>query len=562
MSITTGTFPGVRIVDMPDLGAVTDSSSVVGEHAGSGRFTAPALRAYATNGYPVSVTWFGAKGDGVTDDTAAINAAMTAGAGGEVWFPKGNYVYGVTGTATTIPANTTLCGAGDGSAIWLTNTGGGTYYAFKIANAGCAVRHLKIENHVTTSGAVGVAFQLEGATDFSADNVTIYGRLNTFPAVQFDSIMLSGQFTNVRISGCRFENCQYAIFRPNTVSSDCKQLVITDNFFADSVGDDIELNSPLGSLQGVTITGNSFTGTKGTAGAGISVGIAAATDVTISGNYFSSPTGNQAIHIEDSSQRIVVSDNIINNFAGSGIQILYSAVSASPPNYPQWLNVSGNVVNGEGGPSSYGIEVAYTANPNAAFVNISGNTVAGCSRGISAGTTGNEVIANNLISGCTTGIFASVPNTDIRDNTLINCATGLNGFLAGSFGSHRFSGVTTWVTSTNGRAGLQGFRYSYGITLAAAGATGGLLHPLGLMLGGQLSFTVLASPTAYVSARYSETYDGTTYASTAVTSRTSGTLTLTASLVNTGGNISFSVSNSGGALPAQVDITYDGVILF
>ncbi len=47
MSTTIG---GVRIVDMPDLGAFTDSSSVVGEHAGSGRFSAVALRSYAGGG--------------------------------------------------------------------------------------------------------------------------------------------------------------------------------------------------------------------------------------------------------------------------------------------------------------------------------------------------------------------------------------------------------------------------------------------------------------------------------------------------------------------------------
>jgi len=50
MSITTGELPGVRIVDMPDLGTVTDSSSLVGERAGSGRFGALALRDYATAG--------------------------------------------------------------------------------------------------------------------------------------------------------------------------------------------------------------------------------------------------------------------------------------------------------------------------------------------------------------------------------------------------------------------------------------------------------------------------------------------------------------------------------
>jgi hypothetical protein len=43
---TTTTYTGIRIVDMPDLGAVTDDSSVVGEHAGSGRFGAPAFRTY------------------------------------------------------------------------------------------------------------------------------------------------------------------------------------------------------------------------------------------------------------------------------------------------------------------------------------------------------------------------------------------------------------------------------------------------------------------------------------------------------------------------------------
>ena len=46
MSITTGTFPGVRITDMPDLGAPSSTSSVVGERAGSGRFTMNALRDY------------------------------------------------------------------------------------------------------------------------------------------------------------------------------------------------------------------------------------------------------------------------------------------------------------------------------------------------------------------------------------------------------------------------------------------------------------------------------------------------------------------------------------
>lgn len=46
------TQPGIRIEDMPNLGAVTDDSFVVGDRAGSGLFTAPALRSYTTAGLP------------------------------------------------------------------------------------------------------------------------------------------------------------------------------------------------------------------------------------------------------------------------------------------------------------------------------------------------------------------------------------------------------------------------------------------------------------------------------------------------------------------------------
>jgi len=55
----------------------------------------------------VSVKAHGAVGNGTNDDTAAIQAAINAAAGGAVWFPPG--IYGISGTLT-VPADTRVAG--------------------------------------------------------------------------------------------------------------------------------------------------------------------------------------------------------------------------------------------------------------------------------------------------------------------------------------------------------------------------------------------------------------------------------------------------------------------
>jgi hypothetical protein len=121
---TPGTFPGVRIVDMPDLGTVTDTSSVVGERAGSGRFSAPQLRSYVLNNVPiVTPQQYGAKGDGVADDTAAFNAALAAIAaqgGGKLYIPSGDYR--ITGPLTYASGWLKIEGAGKNTVMQFGST--------------------------------------------------------------------------------------------------------------------------------------------------------------------------------------------------------------------------------------------------------------------------------------------------------------------------------------------------------------------------------------------------------------------------------------------------------
>lgn len=67
-----------------------------------------------TLGFAYNAAGYGAKGDGVTDDTAALQAAATAAAGGTLFIPQGTYLISAS---IQISANTTVAGIGIGSRI-------------------------------------------------------------------------------------------------------------------------------------------------------------------------------------------------------------------------------------------------------------------------------------------------------------------------------------------------------------------------------------------------------------------------------------------------------------
>lgn len=105
---------GVRLVDLPALGAVTDASKVAGCNTGAGLFSVPALKAYFNDGLPLNAASFGALGNGVHDDAAAINAAIVACAtdgGGVVTLSAGSFAVGST---IILHTKVTLQGGGRG----------------------------------------------------------------------------------------------------------------------------------------------------------------------------------------------------------------------------------------------------------------------------------------------------------------------------------------------------------------------------------------------------------------------------------------------------------------
>lgn len=136
----------------------------------------------------VSVKDFGAKGDGVTDDTAAIQAALNAGGGRTVWFPSGTYL--VSETLQIPHDNCTI--QGYGASLTLS----------------------EYDSAEGTSGVIGLkAVGVSGISIFGIDfkkfcvgiRILLSEKGSDYPATESNCI------SNIRVQNCSFDTAKWAI---------------------------------------------------------------------------------------------------------------------------------------------------------------------------------------------------------------------------------------------------------------------------------------------------------------------------------------------------------------
>lgn len=125
------------------LGATNDTAtaSFVNNPASATRSALAAILPF------VDARNFGAEGDGTTDDTAAIQAAIDSlsTTGGTVFLPRGTYKVTDAGSSTAISLTTTnvvIRGAGEGSTT--VQLSGTAAHVFGVTGAGCIVEHLTV----------------------------------------------------------------------------------------------------------------------------------------------------------------------------------------------------------------------------------------------------------------------------------------------------------------------------------------------------------------------------------------------------------------------------------
>jgi len=161
-SNVTVTIPATTtsLVDSASLSASSGSSLVGYLPAGTG---AVATTVQTKLRESVSVKDFGAVGDGVTDDTAAIQAAVTASYGKTMYFPSGTYLI----TGDTLAAAGSLRIVGDASAILKLKSSLNTDYLISLNSAADDFTFESITfdlNQPTSDGWTNIAVQVSAAS--------------------------------------------------------------------------------------------------------------------------------------------------------------------------------------------------------------------------------------------------------------------------------------------------------------------------------------------------------------------------------------------------------------
>jgi len=272
----------------------------------------------------ISVKDFGAVGDGVTNDAAAVQLAANAAAGKVLYFPPGTYVvnngFSITGDNSVV--------IGYGATITYNATTATFYHCIRIYGNNTAVLGIRVKS---PSGLV----RNDTGFAISAGNVSTNTTGLVIQDCVVDSIGSAGIWlSNVsqpRIANNVVKNC---LADGIHFADGCYDIVCSNNVLISNGDDNIAIvNDTAGApyLGRFVVSGNVITGGTSVSGMGVAV-IGAATG-NIIGNTISNTVGPAigTYHWTDTGYNadyLSISDNVINNtgvggtyFGGCGIYL-------------------------------------------------------------------------------------------------------------------------------------------------------------------------------------------------------------------------------------------------
>ena len=384
---------------------------------------------------------YGAKGDGVTDDTtkiqAAINAAQTAG-GGKVFLPPGTYK-----TTSKIIISTTCIIEGSGRGFTIILYQGGDGDAFEIDANYCEINNIMIKR--TGSPLSGAGIKVTNASLLCTfDNITVTGFFYGMDFTSAASWNLSDSYL--------FNNLQYEVYIRNTSAGDSGDQVIQGCTFDSSINGAAAIRHESGG--GVKIYGNKIL--RHQIGYDLQVGDAVATSIAlITGNSIEmqtvrhirlgrlGTTGTYSMIDISSNQHSYVTSITEGYLINSGVDT---------------INIVGNITGGYA-------SAPYVNIAGGSDINVDGNQISNWQTGVKIAATINGVNVG-------TNAFKSVANP-IEDNTTPAPAVTQAPNIFHSY-MKRVIAVTSTTTYTNlFQIDMQSFR-ACTVELTVEGVVAGL----------------------------------------------------------------------------------------
>jgi hypothetical protein len=218
----------------------------------------------------VNVLVHGAVGDGSTDDTAAIQAVITAldGVGGTVFFPEG--LYKITSTLT-IPSGVSLVGASQLTSILVFEPTGADTLLYISEGASInysgSIRELRLYAQETTFAKI--AIDMVDADNWLIERVIITGNTSAGGSSYWGGNTSTGIQTRGR-NNCTIRNCVISADKPLVIAQNPNNAIDIDHFhFEDLIM--VGNGNPIVTIEdGVNLTHVTFDGyqawVKGTDG--------------------------------------------------------------------------------------------------------------------------------------------------------------------------------------------------------------------------------------------------------------------------------------------------------
>jgi hypothetical protein len=386
---------GVKISELPPADAANDIDQLEVNQGGVSRRVTVAQIAARSPGPPLTVTMFGAVGDGETDDTAAFTAA--AASGETVIVPVPAVAYMVTDGNITVASNTEFVGLGHQAAT--IQLGAATFNSLFVvpgAASNVSFRNLHLAGNRATQPSNDPVLATSAAISSAAGSADIVVDGCLIEDFVCDGILLDG-VTRAIVSNNTVRNIRRRggiVCARNAQSTDIQ---VRDNNIS-STGE-ANIHALVG-VNGWTVTGNhceiSGLVTPSDNITGYNAAIAGGRDHVIANNICRN-SSNNGIHVGADS--VIVTGNIVYHPANSGI-----AVHRSPNPSPD-QSVAGVVSNND-------ISFVSNANVNAygivirdmTGITISGNIIRSPYIGVTlrsydANTVTNGSIFGNSITG-------------------------------------------------------------------------------------------------------------------------------------------------------------------